>query len=298
MSIIDHRDTCRHLVEHLTALTIDIGERSFFSPDKLIETAEYVRAVHAENGLPVQFEPYPCNDYTVYNVVAVSTPAGEPSGRYLIGAHYDCVFGTVGADDNASAVAVQLEVARQLHSMRRGRKIPVAVKFVSFALEEYPAYWSDCMGSRVHAAGMKARREKLDGMICLEMVGYCCRAPGCQKYPLPLRLLGYPVQGDFIAVVGNGASKGLVRDVSTSFSTNPRLPVHTLTVPLNGWILPSVRRSDQASFWSEGYKAVMISDSAFFRNWNYHLPCDTMDTLDIDFMAQVVESLLGFLLSK
>ncbi|MHC1724936.1 MAG: M28 family peptidase [Syntrophobacteraceae bacterium] len=297
MSIIDLKDTSRHLVDYLTALTIDIGERNMFSPKKLTETAEYIQSVHVKNGLDVRLEPYPCNDFKAYNVVAFSEPGGEPAKRFLVGAHYDCVLGTVGADDNASAVAVQLEVARQLHAMRRERQIPVSVKFVSFALEEYPAYGTDCMGSRVHAKGMRRRREKIDGMICLEMVGYCCREPGCQKYPLLLRLLGYPNEGNFIAVVGNYGSKQLVRDVSASFSENPQLPVQTLTVPLNGWILPSVRRSDQASFWNEGFKAVMVSDSANFRNWNYHLPSDTMETLDVEFMAQVVESMLGFLLT-
>ncbi len=297
MPIIDLNETTRRMIDHLTMLTVNIGERSIFSPAKLAETAEYIRSVYAESGLLVQFEDYACRDFTARNVVAFSEYSGKPIRRFLTGAHYDCIIGTVGADDNASAVAVQLELARNLHKIRKEVQIPVSLKFVSFALEEYPSYGTDCMGSRVHAKRMKARGESLDGMICLEMVGYRCMERGCQKYPLPLRWVGYPQEGDFIGVVGNYRSKDLVRDLSRSFAKNPELPVHTICVPLNGWILPAVRLSDHAFFWNEGYKAVMITDSAFFRNPHYHLPSDSMEKLDYEFMAQVVESLMIFFTS-
>ncbi len=296
MTIIDLKQTVKRLIDHMTMLTVTIGERSMFSPDKLARTAEYIESAYAEYGLPVQLENYPCRDFTAHNVVAFSKCFGVPVRRFLIGAHYDCIINTVGADDNASAVAVQLELARQLHQIRKEADIPISVKFVSFALEEYPSYGTSCMGSRVHAEAMKTRGEALDGMICLEMVG--CRRPekGCQKYPLPLRMMGYPREGNFISVVGNYRSRELLRDITESFAANPDLPVQAISIPLNGWILPSVRLSDHASFWNQGFKAVMITDTAFFRNPHYHLPSDSMEKLDYDFMAQVVESMVMFFL--
>jgi Zn-dependent M28 family amino/carboxypeptidase len=296
--LIDMKETIRHLIDHLSMLTVTIGERNMFSPDKLDDTAKYIESVYRGIGLEAGLESFPFNGFIANNVVAVSRPSAPPAKLYLLGAHYDCVLGTVGADDNASAVAVQMEVARQLEEIRRRREVPVQVKFVSFAMEEYPAYATSPMGSRVHAKGMKARKEKLDGMICLEMVGYCCNEPGCQKLPFPLQYMGFPSEGNFIAIVGNGRSRELIRDMHTGFSKNPEIPVHTLTIPLNGWILHAVRRSDHASFWNEGFPAVMVTDTSFFRNPNYHLPSDTVATLDLEFMARVVESLLIFLLSS
>jgi Zn-dependent M28 family amino/carboxypeptidase len=154
------------------------------------------------------------------------------------------------------------------------------------------------MGSRVYARNAKKKQADILGMICLEMVGYTCRRKGCQHFPFPLMFLGYPDVGDFIGIVGNWRSRSLTNQLFQSFKKNPSLPVERVTVPLGGWTLPSVRLSDHASFWDQGYKAVMITDSAFFRNPHYHRASDTMDTLDVAFMAEVVESLLRFFSSK
>jgi hypothetical protein len=131
-------------------------------------------------------------------------------------------------------------------------------------------------------------------MICLEMVGYTCHEPGCQSYPFPLMFLGYPKQGNFIGIVGNLSSKGFTEALYRTFCKNPDLPVVKLTVPMGGYLLPSVRLSDHSSFWDRGYKAVMITDTAFFRNPHYHRASDTMDRLDYGFMAQLVKSLVNF----
>jgi Zn-dependent M28 family amino/carboxypeptidase len=167
--------------------------------------------------------------------------------------------------------------------------------FVSFALEEPPAYGTEYMGSRVYAKQAASRGERIDAMICLEMVGYACPEPGCQSYPFPLMFFGYPKEGNFIGIVGNFESRGFSRSVRDSFRKNPELPVIHLTVPFNGWIMPAVRLSDHASFWDAGFKAVMITDSAFYRNPHYHLPSDRPETLDYRFMAELVESLVIFL---
>jgi Zn-dependent M28 family amino/carboxypeptidase len=153
------------------------------------------------------------------------------------------------------------------------------------------------MGSRVYAKMARAQKEKIDGMICLEMVGYTCHEVGCQNYPFPLMFLNYPKKGNFIGIVNNFKSRGFARGLVEQFQKNPQLPVVKLTVPFNGWIMPAVRLSDHASFWDQGFKAVMVTDSAFFRNPYYHTAADTMDKLDFEFMAELVESLVIFFLS-
>jgi Zn-dependent M28 family amino/carboxypeptidase len=243
-------------------------------------------------GLQVQHQAYRYRSEEVANVIADLNGETASSAHYIVGAHYDSVAGTVGADDNASAIAVQLELARALKRIRGAEALLPAIRFVSFALEEPPAFGTRHMGSRVYARDAKKQKADIQGMICLEMVGYTCHRKGCQHFPFPLMFLGYPDVGDFIGIVGNWRSRSLTRRLFRAFQKNTRLPVEKVTVPLGGWTLPSVRLSDHASFWDQGYQAVMVTDSAFFRNPNYHHVTDTMDTLDFQFMAELVASLL------
>ena len=283
---------------HLEMLTRSIGERSVYYPKNIQSARHYIESVYRDAGLSVRSEPYSYGKETVANVIAEVSFGKKPGKRFLLGAHYDSVQGTVGADDNASAVAVQLETARQLSTLAKKTELSLTVKFVSFALEEPPIYGTRYMGSRIYAKQAKRENERLDGMICLEMVGFTCDSPGCQNYPFPLMYFGYPEKGDFIGVVGNIGSRTLTRAIIAAFQKNSDLPVVKLTVPFNGWILPSVRLSDHASFWDQGYRAVMITDSAFFRNPHYHLASDTMETLDLRFMTELVESLVFFFITQ
>lgn len=282
------------LRRHVQVLTVEIGERSVADLVRHGRAARYLAEALRTAGLRVREEPYSYGTTTVFNIVA-ETGTPEPIRRYLVGAHYDSLAGTVGADDNASAVAVMLETARLVHAAGCGAASRTSIQFVGFALEEPPAYGTRFMGSRVRARNAKIAGERIDGMICLEMVGYTCREPGCQSYPFPLGFMNYPSTGDFIGIVGNRASRGLLRAMERAFKKNPHLPVVTLTVPLNGWPIPSVRLSDHAPFWDAGYPAVMVTDSAFYRNPYYHTVHDTLETLDFPFMAQLVKSLFGFL---
>jgi Zn-dependent M28 family amino/carboxypeptidase len=296
--MIDIQETSERLKEHLKALTVTIGERSVRFPKNINKTAEYIQSFYQGIGLQARSEAYDYQGFEVANVIAEISSGPNPAHRYLLGAHYDSVAGTVGADDNASAVAVQLETARYLKELFGREKLDLSVKLVSFALEEPPAYRTRFMGSRVYAKKANKEKEKIDGMICLEMVGYACYEPGCQHYPFPLGFFDYPKAGNFIGIVGNFKSGGFSKALITEFQKNIELPVVKLTVPFNGWIIPSVRLSDHASFWDQGYKAVMITDSAFFRNPHYHTPADTMEKLDYRFMAELVESLLLFFKSR
>ncbi|MGD8519920.1 MAG: M28 family peptidase [Desulfobacterales bacterium] len=292
--MVDMDKTSQRIKEHLTQLTITIGERSVRLPANLQRTSKYIESFYQSIGLSVRRETYEYDGMTVANVVSQITFNSQPKNRFLIGAHYDSVMGTVGADDNASAIAVQLETARQLKTLVDKETLDLSVKFVSFALEEPPVYGTRNMGSRVYAKKARNENEKIDGMICLEMVGYTCHESGCQGYPFPLMFFGYPKKGNFIGIVGNSKSKNFTQSLVSAFSKNSDLPVVKLNVPLNGRILPSVRLSDHASFWDQGFKAVMITDSAFYRNPYYHTALDTMEKLDYRFMAELVESLLIF----
>ena len=268
------------------------AQRSF--PENLNKTADYIHSHYEDVGIAVIREPYDYADFKVDNVVAEISSGPQPSRRYLLGAHYDSVSGTVGADDNASAIAVQLETARVLKALLDQEGLDLAVTFVSFALEEPPAYGTRYMGSRIYAKKARKEQEKINGMICLEMVGYACYEPGCQHYPFPLGFFGYPKKGNYIGIVGNFKSGGFTNALFKAFQKNPELPAIKLKIPLNGRILPAVRLSDHASFWDQGFKAVMITDTAFFRNPHYHRSSDTMEKLDYRFMAELVESLLIF----
>jgi Zn-dependent M28 family amino/carboxypeptidase len=292
--MIDGEQTMRRLEEHVHHLTVTIGERSVRYPWNLDRTASYIETFYRSIGIPFIREPYRYGDFTVSNIVSTLDFRGHPDRRYVLGAHYDSVAGTVGADDNASAIAVQLETARHLAALLGSGELNLGLSLVSFALEEPPAFATPYMGSAVYARRAREENAQIDGMLCLEMVGYTCRRKGCQGYAFPLMFMGYPKEGNFIGVLGNRRSKGLLRSIRDAFGKNPNLPVETLTVPLNGWVLPATRLSDHASFWDEGYRAVMITDTAFYRNPHYHMPTDTMETLDFGFMAELVRSLVIF----
>ena len=292
--IFDKQTIINKLQIHLTTLTRTIGERSLRVPDNIETSATYIQTEFESYGLEVRRQTYTYSNNSFSNIVARMRPTDNPSVHYVMGAHYDSVAGTVGADDNASAIAVMLETARVVQKHAADIPRDLEITFVAFALEEPPVYGTEYMGSRVFATRARQAGETIDGMICLEMVGFTCHEPGCQRYPFPLQFFGYPKQGDFIGIVGNLNSLTFSRGLRNRFLQNPNLPVVSLTVPFNGLVLPAVRLSDHASFWDEGYRAVMVTDSAFFRNPHYHRHSDTMETLDIGFMAELVISLTTY----
>ncbi len=296
--MFDPTETAENLKVHVTKLTKDIGERSITKPWNIEKTAKYIENFYSSLGIQSSRETYTYRKLEVSNIVADITFSTGDAHVFIIGAHYDSVGGTVGADDNASAVAVQLEVARYLAAHRTAESPNVIVRFVSFALEEPPVYGTWAMGSRIYARKAKKNKERIDGMICLEMVGYACHEPGCQSYPFPLMFLDYPEAGNFIGIVGNFRSRKFTASLFESFKKNSELPVERLTVPLSGYFVPTIRLSDHASFWDKGYKAVMITDTAFYRNPHYHRPSDTMEKLDFQFMSQLVKSLVTYFLTR
>jgi hypothetical protein len=279
------------LREHVNALAVDIGPRTPSSPDSLVRAANYIHSALEEAGLSVREQDYQYYDQRVTNVLATIPAAIGASAYYVVGAHYDTVPSTPGADDNASAVAVMLELAGRLRQAR----LKTPILFAAFTLEEPPAYLTGHQGSRIFVRNCQSNGESVLGAIILEMVGYT--APR-QTYPFLRRWPGYPAQGNFIGVIGNWRSLRFGRSVVRSFRENRDLPVESLFLPFDGRILPETRLSDHASFWDAGLPALMVTDTAFFRNPNYHLPSDTIETLDFMFMAQLVKSLELALLGR
>ena len=272
------------LREHVSALAVDIGPRTPFDRDSLVRAANYIHSVFEDAGLTVRAQNYEYNGQRVTNLIATDPGTASASTYYVIGAHYDTVAGTPGADDNASAVAVMLELAGRL----RPDRLKVPVMFVAFTLEEPPAYLTGHQGSRIFVRQCQANGDRVLGAIILEMVGYT--APR-QHYPYLARWPGYPTEGNFIGVIGNWRSLRFGRKVMGGFRKNPELPVQSLFLPFDGRILPETRLSDHASFWDAGLPAIMVTDTAFFRNPNYHLASDTIGTLDFTFMSELVKSL-------
>ncbi|NEP79664.1 MAG: M20/M25/M40 family metallo-hydrolase [Okeania sp. SIO3B3] len=217
----------------------------------------------------------------VLNLPSINNSKKQNLAPILIGAHYDAVPGTPGADDNGTGVAVLLELAREFSS--QPLKYPVSL--VAFDMEEY-----GLLGSQHYAEKLKQKQQQLRLMISLEMLGYCDYTPGSQSYPTGLKYF-YPNQGNFIALIGNLLTIIDMFRMSRKFNkigTNCQF----LPVPNRGLIVPDTRRSDHAPFWDRGYNAIMITDTANMRNPNYHQKSDTLETLDLDFLTGVCQGLI------
>ena len=267
------RASARALRQHVNFLTIDVRPRGADRPENLDKAAEYIAAHFRAAGAAVTFQHF--NDQ-YKNVIA---RFGPQSGRALIvGAHYDAFTATgdlPGADDNASGTAGLLELARLLGT----QKLEKPVILVAYSAEEPPFYGSQLMGSAVHAAGLDPKTT--DGMICLEMIGYF---RGTQSWPNALFALLYPDRADFIAVGGGWDDRHLLRRVKRAIRGAGGVPVLSFTGPR-----AALEGSDHINYWRRGIPAVLVTDTAFLRNPNYHISRDTAETLDYDTMARVVD---------
>ena len=270
------------LLAHLHAL---IGERHpVTSPTHLQQVEEYIADTFQQLGLQVSLHPFEAMGGTYRNVIASLLPTHQATGQgtslapLILAAHYDTVEGSPGADDNASAVAVLLETARRLRGVDRIREIHC----IGFCLEE-----EGLLGSLAYAAELKAAMRTITGAIVLECVGYAGGEEGSQTAP-PGISIAVPTIGNFLAVVGNTASAALTASVARA--AKPHVPVVPLVIPGSGERLPDTRRSDHAAFWHYGFPAVMLTDTANFRNPNYHKSTDTLDTLNLGFLEQVANA--------
>lgn len=268
-------------VRHLSA---EIGPRSYLDTKELAAAAEYIEEKFTSFGLGVTRQPYEFRGNTYHNVIAIVPGTGDEDKVLVVGAHYDTVAGTPGADDNASGVAGLLELARL------GAKEPArrTVHYAAFTLEEPPAFRTKSMGSYVYAKSLYKDGVKVAGMVSLEMIGYYSTRRGSQLYPLPLLKWIYPREGNFISFISNVSSKRFMTAFVRAFRAASGFPAETISTLS---LIPGVDFSDHRNFWKFGFPAFMATDTSFYRNPHYHRTTDTADTLDYERTAEFV---LGF----
>jgi Zn-dependent M28 family amino/carboxypeptidase len=279
----DQREISRILKSRVWYLAETIGERNVFAYASLQNAADYIENSFKQLGYDVTSQQYVTETRKVRNLVAVLPGSAKASEIVVVGAHYDTVDECPGADDNASGVAALLELARLLKDSHPARTI----RFVAFVNEEPPWFQTDNMGSLVYAKAVRAKNENVVAAVSLESIGMYSDQPGSQQYPAGFGFF-YPKQGNFISFIGNFSSRGLVRQAIKSFRQNAAFPSEGVAAPA---AVPGVSWSDHWSFWRQGYPAIMVTDTAPFRNKNYHLPGDQANTLDYDRTARVVDGL-------
>ena len=266
-----------NLYSHLQEI---VRERDpYLSTEGHFYVREYIRQELANFG-KVDIHKFNYNGKTHQNLI-LEIPGKKNLKPIIIAAHYDGVVGTPGADDNASGVVVLLELARIFSE----NNIDYPLRLIAFDLEEY-----GLIGSYYYAKSLKEKKEKIRLMFSLEMLGYCDKKPNSQTYPIGLKKF-YPNTGDFIALVGN---LGILKDLNQLSRTfkNNQVSCVTLPVPFKGKLIPQTRLSDHSSFWDEDYPALMVTDTAFLRNPNYHQATDTIESLDLDFLTEVCQGLI------
>jgi hypothetical protein len=272
------------LERHIRVLAHDIGVRSDETYANVERAAAYIDRTLASFGYQVVSQEFSARNHTYRNIEA--TLPGVPGHAHevvVLGAHYDSAEQAPGADDNASGVAGVLELARVFAQERQARTI----RFVLFPNEEPPSFPTADMGSRHYATAARERNDQIVAMLSIESIGYYDTERGSQRYPFPLNL-AYPNVGDFIGFVSNLKSRGLLHRAIAAFRAHATLPTQGAAAP--SWV-PGVWWSDHWSFWRVGYPAIMITDTAPYRNPFYHTPQDTPDKLDYDRMARVVHGL-------
>ena len=264
------------------------------APEALDRAADYLAQTLGGHGYQVSEQCFPYSGRSFRNIIATRTGRRHPEERVAVLAHYDTVAGTPGADDNASGVAVLLELSRALAPLSFER----TVHFIGVSLEENAHdddHDSGTRGSRALADFARSNGWDLTAVLVLESVGFA-GDDVLQTVP-PGVPIAVPEVGNFIAVVGNERSRELSDAVVRAVEAHRiKLPHVVLTVPGNGEMLPDSRRSDHAPFWDEGFRAVMLTDTTNFRNPNYHRSTDTLATLNLGFAARVCHATAGALL--
>jgi len=276
------------LKQHVSMLAEQIGERNLKHYDSLKASLDYIENNFRVEGFQVAEQEYSVDGKPVKNIETEIPGNKKPDEIILVGAHYDSVFGSPGANDNASGVAALLELA----SYFKEQSLDRTVRFVAFVNEEPPYFQTDEMGSRVYARRSRERGENIVAMLSLETIGYYSDAENSQVYPFPFSLF-YPSRGNFIGFVGNISSRTLVRRAIRVFREDAAFPSQGVAAP--GW-LTGIGWSDQWSFWKESYTGLMITDTAIFRYPHYHKRSDTPDKIDYDRMSLVVAGISNVVL--
>jgi len=265
--------------------TIAAREHNVAHYDELEQAARYIETALASFGYAVGHQEFTADGRAVRNIDAVVEPragANDPE-VVVVGAHYDSVRGSPGANDNASGAAAVIELARLLRDHAGGRRI----RFVLFVNEEPPYFMTAAMGSLRYARALAERRERVVAMYSIETVGFYSSAPGSQHYPAPFGLI-YPDRGDFLAFVGMLGARALLHETIRSFRSHTAFPSIGGVAP--GFI-PGIAWSDHWAFAEQGFPALMLTDTAPFRYPHYHLASDTPDKVSVESLARVVKGI-------
>lgn len=283
-SLSDYENAIQErLYSHIFTLSQTIGERHVGAYENLTKAANYIREEFEGIGYKPQKQTYTTEGKDFDNIWVEKKGKIHPESILIIGAHYDTVPGTPGADDNASGVACLLELAKEGFD----QETACTIRFVSFVNEEPPFFHTEQMGSYVYAKACRDRQENIIGMLSLEMLGFYSDEPNSQDYPPEIAKF-YPNQGNFIGFVGNPESQEFLYKVITLFRQAAQIPSEGLIAPT---LIPAVDLSDQCSFWQMGYPAIMLTDTAFYRNHHYHTHRDTIEKLNFDSMTKLTVAL-------
>jgi hypothetical protein len=268
------------LRQHVETITGSFYPRDGGHPENLMQVAAYIKDHLSKHSTDVHLHSYQVYGKEYANVIAVFGP--DTVERIIVGAHYDTAGEQPGADDNASSVAGLIELAKLL----KQAPLSMRVELAAYTLEEPPYFRTQYMGSAQHVKMLKQQNARVKMMFALEMIGYFSDTPGSQLYPLPLMKWFYSDRGNFIAIVGQFLKTTGVRTIKRAMRSASELPVYSLNAPA---FLPGVDFSDHVNFWDAGLPAVMITDTAFFRNKAYHSRLDRPERLDYRRMAMVIE---------
>ena len=280
MTISDDDQLLMHrLRTHVTSLAEGIGERNVFNPEALRRAASYIAAEWGALGYCVDRLEYDVSGIRCANLIATHEGSTRRNEILLLGAHYDSVVGSPGANDNASGVAALLEISRMFQEL----KPALTVRFVAFVNEEPPFFSTDQQGSLVYAQAARRRGDDIRLMASLETIGCYSSKPGSQRYP-PLFRFFYPDRGNFIGIVSDFRSSAAMRRLASAFRAHSDFPMQTASTFR---FVPGVAWSDHDSFWRQGYFAVMVTDTAFYRYRHYHASTDTPDKLSYPEFANV-----------
>lgn len=278
-NISDNSD-CKIIELHLRTITKTEGYRNYKNLSVLNNIADYISTVYSNYCDTSYFQEFYVGNTVYKNVIGVINP--EIEERIIVGAHYDVAGNQDGADDNASGVVGLLELARLLQKA----DLKYRIDLVAYSLEEPPFFRTKQMGSYVHAKSLSDSNIKVKGMICLEMIGYFSEEKKSQEYPLPHKKLIYGSEGNYILIVQNLEGREFGRNVKSLMKRADLVETKTIKLPKS---VPGIDFSDHLNYWDFGYKAILITNTAFYRNKNYHLETDKMETLNIKKMSSVID---------
>jgi hypothetical protein len=278
--IINNHSSKDIIENHLISITKMDGYRNYQNTDALNYVAGYIYSDFSKYCDTVYYQPYIINGVEYKNVIG--SVGVENEKRIIVGAHYDVCGNQEGADDNATGVVGILELARLL----KDEELKYRIDFVAYTLEEPPFFRSDYMGSFVHAKSLNDEKTPVEGMICLEMIGYYSEEENSQQYPLAYKKIVYGNKGNFIMIIQKQGNGKFGDEIKSLMKNAELIDTKSIKAPA---IIPGIDFSDHMNYWKFGYSALMITNTAFYRNKNYHEATDRLETLNTDKMASVID---------